>query len=520
MANLLLYAGITPNANNKHYLYNDIATFKTALQSYLLKSVTLDNYRINSTVIKVKIDETITTANYKNVTYAINENDNVCYIVKSGILQSGFVIYDCDVDYWGTYIAQASFSHINVLRCNRNIDIGIYDNIKATKNNVQTRFDIPDGEFVVDTSTTPPTEYRQYYKLENLFIVFCMTYNVEQNVWGGTSATGMYAMRLSDILSKYKTDNPSITFPPNVLEIARAWVGGIYGVSATNGYGFATHNDAKITKAYILSSDLIYATTSFTVVSVLSKSMYGDYGNNNPLTVWEVVNLNIFKDFTININPNFNYYVGTINKGLKVTRDTSGSTLIRYQSIVNNNDIQVIVKQGDNQQDITSEFEIDLTYNEGDVTNLAGIKSALKMGLSTIGTVASGNYLSAGLNVAGGVVDMIGTHHYGQQVGNGDAITTFYRAGNANLGLCCVYPYGYTTCESTTDEQVNARNKGAYYDCYVSTLASIFTYTFIGTGTNNDATYIQARVNVDNIPQQAITEITTRLNKGVYMVKL
>ena len=196
MANLLLYAGITPNANNKHYLYNDIAKFKTALQSYLLKSVTLDNFRINSAVIKVKIDETITTTNYKNVTYAINENDNVCYIVKSGILQSGFVIYDCDVDYWGTYIAQASLSHINVLRCNRNIDIGVYDNINTTKNNVQTRFDIPNGDYVIDNSTTPSTEYKQYYKFENAYIVFCMTYNIAQTGAGSTSATGMFAFNL------------------------------------------------------------------------------------------------------------------------------------------------------------------------------------------------------------------------------------------------------------------------------------------------------------------------------------
>ena len=57
MGNLLLYSGITPNTDNKHYLYNNISTFKTALQNYLLKSVTLDNYRINSNIITVKIDE-------------------------------------------------------------------------------------------------------------------------------------------------------------------------------------------------------------------------------------------------------------------------------------------------------------------------------------------------------------------------------------------------------------------------------------------------------------------------------
>ena len=519
MANLLLYAGITPNANNKHYLYNDIANFKTALQSYLIKSVTLDNFRINSAVIKVKIDETITTENYKNVTYAINENDNVCYIVKSGILQSGFVIYDCDVDYWGTYIAQASLSHINVLRCNRNIDIGVYDNINTTKNNVQTRFDIPNGDYVIDNSTTPPTEYKQYYKFENAYIVFCMTYNIAQTGAGSTSATGMFAFNLKTLYQKFVALNKNLLYT-NPIELARACVGGIYGVQGSNGYGLTSILDARVIKAYIMPKELIHASTSSLGIKVISKSMYGNFADSNALDVLEVSNLMFHKDFTLNINPNYNYYVGTINKGLKITRDTSGATVIRYQGIVNNNDIQVIVKQGDNQQDITSEFEIDLTYNEGDVTNLSGIKQALKMGLSTVGTLASGNYLSAGLNLAGGVVDTMGQHHIGKQAGNGDAVTTFYKTGNTSIGLGLAYPYGFTTCESTSDEQVNARNKGAFYDCYVPSLSNIFRFEFIGVGTQQDATFVQAKLCVDNVPSQAITEITTRLSKGVYMVKL
>ena len=518
MANLLLYSGITPNSNNIHYLYDNIATFKTTLQSYLLKTVNIDNYRINAGIIKVKIDETLTTSNYKNVTYAINEKDNMCYIVKSGILQSDFVIYDCDVDYWGTYIAQASFSHINVLRCNRNIDIGIYDDIKATKNNVKTVFDIPAGEYVIDNTQTPPREYKQYFKTQNVYIVFCLTYNIEQNIWGGTSATGMYAFRLDTLYNRYITQSGADIYA-NPVQIARAIVSGIYGVSATNGYGVATHNDAKVTKAYLIPKDLII-TSSPSVISVTSKSMYGTFDSNHTLAVYDVINYNAHKDFTININPNYNYYVGTVNKGLKVTRDTSGATVITYGSIINNNDIQVIVKQGDNQQYITSEFEIDLTMNDGDVTNLSGIKQALKTGLTVVQGVAGGDYFKLGTQLAGETISMIGNHYYGRQIGNGDGVSTFIKLGNASIGLGVGYPYGYVTCESTTDEQVNARNKGAFYDCYVSTLANIFTYSFIGTGTNNDATFVQAKVCIDNIPLQAITEISTRLNKGVYLVKL
>ena len=276
---LKLYSGITPNSNNIHYLYSDIATFKTALSSYLLDTITLDNYRINSGVIKVAPTEQLTSANYKNVTYAINENDNVCYIVKSCIEQSGFFIFDCDVDYWGTYIAQASLSHINVLRCNRNVDIGIYDDIKATKNNVATRFEIPNGEYV----SYGGVDYKYDWKYEKVYIVFSLTFNVKQNAYGSVSTSGMYAMRLSDIATKYMTDNPNAPLYTNPVDIARAWVGGIYAVKGTNIFGVAVNLDAQVTKAYIIPEELLLQNVALTdTISVASYSSYGDYDVNSP----------------------------------------------------------------------------------------------------------------------------------------------------------------------------------------------------------------------------------------------
>ena len=301
MANLLLYGGITPNTNNIHYLFDNIATFKQTLQSYLIKSVTLDNYRINGGIIKVKIDETITDTNYKNITYAINEKDNICYVVKSGILQSGFIIYQCDVDFWASYIAQASFSRINILRCNRNVDVGVYDNIKITKNNTQTRFEIPVGDYVIDNTQTPPREFKNDYKFENAYIVFCMTYNIEQNVFGSTSATGMFALNLKTLYDKFVIFNSGNAYI-NPIELARACVGGIYGVHGTNAYGITSTLDAKVTKAYLIPKDLITTTTSSMGVQIVSKSLYGQFDTNNPIDVLDVSNLTKHYDFTI-----FNY---------------------------------------------------------------------------------------------------------------------------------------------------------------------------------------------------------------------
>ena len=78
MSNLLLYSNITPNNANKHYLFNDIADYKAELQPYLIKSLALNNYRINANNIKIAIDEAITESNYNQITYAICELNNIC----------------------------------------------------------------------------------------------------------------------------------------------------------------------------------------------------------------------------------------------------------------------------------------------------------------------------------------------------------------------------------------------------------------------------------------------------------
>lgn len=509
MSNLLLYSNITPNNANKHYLFSDIADYKAELQPYLTKSLALNNYRINANIIKVAIDETITENNYNQITYAICELNNICYIVNNTIIQSGYVILECSIDFWASYIAHANISNINVIRCNRNVDIGIYDSIKATINNVQTRFSIPQDEQV--------SGYPNYWKFEELSIVWCMTYNVYQSSGGAVSTTGVFAMDLQDVYDKYVTDTPQGQFE-HPIEIAKSWVGGIYGVAAQGVAGLVVSAEAQVTKAYLIPSKML-AKVYQTDVKVNSRSLYGDYTPNNPITVYEVLPFITNKTFTIETNPNYNYYVGTINKGLKVVRDTSGTTEIVYRCIVTNNGVQMVVLQGDNQQDITDEFSIELTYNQGDITYLGELKATIKTILGIVGAVSAvrGGKFASGIGKAvdvGNVPEFVG-----EQRGNGDGVVTYRSAGNSTLGQGIVYPFGYTTCQSTSDEQVNARNKGAYYDCYVSSLASIFTHNLIGTAGTTD-TYIQADVCVDGVPNDAIDVIKSKLSAGVYLVKL
>ena len=515
MSNLKLYTGKAPNTNGD-YVYPTAHDSKTAFENYLeylapslLVTIVDDNYRINQNEVRVLIS-TVTLANYKSVTYMVNDLDNVCYHVRRSFAQSGCIIFDVEVDQWGTFISLASFDLINVVRCNRRIGTGLYDQIRATNEVTEVALQAPTGEY--------PEGYPLFYSLARVYIVFSMTYNVEQTAFGATTATGLFAFNAKTLFDVYRayidahTPSGDTPFYENAIEVIVGIVGGIYGVHSSGVWGSAT-NDAQVTKAYLLPTELIYAPGS-SGIEVKSKSLYGEYTG---LSCLDIAHFARYKTLSVSIDPNYEYYVGTVHKGLKLVRTTDASTTVTYKSIPNTSDVEVVVLQGDNQMDITSEFEVVLTMNDGDVTNLAGIKQALSMTLKGATAVASSGPVGVA-SLAPDVLGLIGHHYQGHQSGNGDGLVTFYKAGNATLYLCAKYPYGYVQYKSVNNEQDTAMYKGAFFDAYVATFASIFTSALMyGT---NIPTYVQANVNISNIPTEAENAIRGALSAGIYVVKV
>lgn len=504
MSTLSLYAGISPNTNGKHVYYTALSNYTAYLSTYLLTSVTSDNYRINAGSIKIAPNTDITEANYKTVTYVYNDLDNTFYTVKRCELQCGYIIYEVEVDFWGTYIAVATYDSLNVLRCNRRLGVGLYDQIRAT--NTISTVNIPSPDY--------PTGYPLFYTLSNVYIVFALTYNVEQTVFGATSATGLYGINVKTLYDLYVAGGGDAN--ENAIDIAVAVVGGIYGVEATNGYGHATTNDAKVTKAYIMDKTMIspYANN---VVTITSKSMYGSWTAGHGIAV-DFIDADVkTKSISIDNDPDYNFYLGTTNKGLKLIRTTETTLTGVYKCITSNNELCITVQQGDNQTDITSEYEVTLTLNDGDVTNLSAIKTALSMTLKTGQAVASKGV--AGIaTLAPEVINLMGQHYYGSQIGNGDGVINVRRAGIATLYLGAKYPYGYVKCKSVNDEQENAKKKGAFFDAYISSLDDVFTKSLLYG--SDIPTYIQANASITNIPLVASNDIKGKLAGGVYVIKV
>ena len=128
---LNIYSNLTMNSGrDTHYIFTSIEKYLNALSHNIAKTLTMDNYRINSDTIKVKIDNDLQIDNLSIVTYAIEyysegEGENLqikyyrCYFVKSFEVQSGYVIFRIEKDKWASNIEDINPSNLEILRSNR-----------------------------------------------------------------------------------------------------------------------------------------------------------------------------------------------------------------------------------------------------------------------------------------------------------------------------------------------------------------------------------------------------------------
>lgn len=504
---LYLYKNETPNADDKYLYFTTPAQYKTALSANLVESITLDNYRINTNTIKVKLNETLTEAVADTITYAIDERVSGstttyfrCYQVNSIMIQSGYVILNCVIDLWASYLYKASISNIIVNKCNRNIGTGLYDTIRGTQNETAT---------FIDGNTIEP---------EKVSIVFTLNYNVKQNVLNSNSTTKLFAIDVKTL--KTLAEN----YPnASALDIAIAFVSGIVGVAAT-GWGMQTYNDAQVLSAWLVDNTYLL-TNSSDYVSVHSVNEYMDTNGVNQ-NVYAVIPYILDKTITLTLNPNYEYYVGTRQNGLKLQRTTATNVSVKYRYIYTQSDVKVLVLQGNNMQDITEAFSVDLTINQGNVTGVKAVAKTMGIFLNTFAGmygIATGKPTAAVLgisNLAKSTFNEAADISGGKFVNGGDGYNTFYQIISIGVNATLHNPYCVVTYESIIDEEANARHNGAYYNVVVASIANIFNASLIGADASFNDTYVMASLHVDNIPNEASDLITQKFASGIYLTNL
>ena len=527
---LRLYANFTPNQdNNTYYIFNDVlGFFANVLHNLSQIEIPLNNYRINNNNIKIKKDALI-GFEIKNCTYVIDmekdesgyeRNIYKCYHVRSYEELDYYILY-VEVDLWATYIKQADISNINVLRCNRNIGIGVYDEIENTTNNgeIGRTFIKPriENAWLDETGRYGHDDY--------ISIVYVVEHNIQQQVFGDDyiSQTKMYYSTFSHLRSLVKDEYKN----KSGVEIACDVIGGIYGVTASSGGPL----DARVIKAWILPDVCFFK--SGLARTLKSKCTYSN-GTEITITAGEVEPRRDrlrFSDITFNINQST--YFGTYNYGLKLKRYTQPTNLeCEIVTNVGPIDLQVIVKQGEEQKDITQSFEIPLTTNSSVTTNLRQLAKAFTMSVTAgsnlvkdFNSVGGGGHgaVNAGLGLTSTLVNMINlVPKIDKAIGNGGATTIYYsdytEQHNNETWYYSTNPFVTTTFESIRDENEHARYYGASFNEFITDLSTIDSYELLGVGENLTLTdtYIVANVRVSNIPKEAKDYITNTFKNGFY----
>lgn len=478
---IYFYNDILPNyEENTHYVFSDFADYVTELGTPAL-SVIESNYSINEGYIRVKFDAAV---NADRFTYVRVETGTRIrfYFVRSLEYRSGFWYFNVELDLWGSFFPNAQISHIHASRCSRNIGNGVYDPIAVTEGRYFQRL----GEAMDE---------------KKFSIVAVMVF--------ATGVSSIFFNASGTAIGLFVEDLQSVTTKPitSTIDFAIEMISSVYAAHATVG-----DVDASCIKAYIVPTEWVTGSKEPGVPVFKSKSR--SFGNLDWTPDWEAAPFIYTKSFTVEIDPNKKYFVGTKLSGLEITRTTQ-TTTITLTCAVKQDGIQVLIQQGDRMLDITEAFQFGLTNNDGNVTASQQIAKTLQ----TVGMITSGvAQISTGVGALSGALTI------------GNAINNSITEGNARYtqggdALCFMRtlgggmqtPFFIQTNNSINNEAMHARIFGASFDEDFEDISNIFDYDLFGAGDDKDDTYFAADVRVEGVPLDARDAITTTLRNGVYL---
>ena len=136
-----LYSILPNEEKNEFYYFKQADNYLSALLPYKLTDITtVDNFLITTGTINVKYDilniNQLMNTSYIALTYT-SENDLKTYQfykVLTKEIRKEYCVFSVEKDLWANGLCQNSmFDYCNVLRCNRNIGTGVFDNVNNLK---------------------------------------------------------------------------------------------------------------------------------------------------------------------------------------------------------------------------------------------------------------------------------------------------------------------------------------------------------------------------------------------------
>ena len=519
-ATITLYSKALNTGNGEYNvnLYNGL----TYLNTYKVAELTAQNWRYNSEAIRLAIDTSLTMAKARTVVYihvVTTDGDDTWHLVDSITIQSGYVIYFCHVDLWGTYYKKAIISNLRLARTNRTYGTcqAMFPPIQQTYND--TIEYLPTGlqKLAGEQDCAEDDIFYSY-----LTVMFSLKYNIYQTVNSAVTEIGMFAIPFNRLISQYETDTGDTSLLVNIMELVQQVMGGIYAIEI-NG----TELSAEVMGVWVVEDKAI--TTAYSDHKIKFRTAIADFDDNkiilDKVKPYQVDDARYKRVFTIQQNPQYEYYFGTYNEQMKLPRYV-GDTNIVLKFIVEADKLRVIASCGTEEKDITSAFGLTVTHVDGDVRNVAYILNAMQSGIKLAGAGAtmvagafSGNELAGvmgGMNLISGISELAKTNsRTGTVVDSGDAMTTYWISAIAN-NKKVHNPYVLHKYESIIDEEEVITHTGAIYGDYVTSV-DLTNETPLITGDSTCFVKFD-EVTIDNIPTYASEYIAGKLRQGIYII--
>lgn len=490
---LYLYTDITPNVgDNLHYNISSIEEYQSRFENNLFSTIEETNYTFNGGTLQVKL----APEDVQRVTYIIHRVGAyyMCYHVARVFYQSSMAIFTISVDLWASYIARCVFSSTEITRTNADVE-GIFDNIAVTEGRTASELEIT--EYNMDTTPLCLAVHIVYVTSEGAVL----NNNASSN-------TKLFLFELKAMPEGSQT----------IQQLIDA-VGGIYGAKASITIGgtetpFSTTVDAYVTQAWVIPSTFVPAYSDadvnvfkFNAVNVEGDSLIPSYQITEGI---KTINLP-----SIEVDPNYEYYVGVPTNGLKCARNRTINAQIIIEST--RTELKITAIQGDRAHDITNAFAVPLATNDGNLTSLQQLQQAVKLSGQVMGGMtefAEGDYASAIYRSMGALVGAFGNSTNARYIAGGNGVG-LYQGQVGSWIISARSPFSVVKHKSIFDEQKRAIEYGFQTSQFCESPLEYLTKARIYDAPE---LFVKALTRVTGVNVDAVNFITNEFARGIKLV--
>lgn len=538
---LILYANFTPNVEGSvHLRYTKISEYIYYINALYAvgEYVPVDNYRINSNTLKISFDYfKRNSLDYRTITYLYlkqligketTTEVNTFYLVKNCTLQSGYVVFTIEIDYWATYQSVLNNGKIQLNRSNAILpnETMVYDEIVKA----ETPFAIDPVDYSKRVQGSGDT--RRYMPNDMYYVVFVVEYVTIRNLANTdyVKATALFAISLNGLIASLGS---GVGTNYASVDLASMIISGI--TSTTTNIG-GVNNDAKVIGAYIvprietnIASHLSAMQVEFNYRTMLTGSTTMKFTANHMYTYRRDHPYYEYLTPTNSLNDgiDYKYYVGSFHSNMQlINYYKSNGVQFMVSWLFSPSKVQLIVSQGDNSKDITNAITIPLIANveiSDALQTMCYIADGLSMALNNAkGIMNSKSYGELAMNVADSLLDNFkffkGNVNADMGVTQGDALTEM-RKDHDNV----MFPINIMYYKSLNDEKYNARVIGANVNATIDNIDVLDGLTLLGstpTDVTFDKYYVRGNLIYDDVngcPLEAFNVINNKLKNGLHL---